>query len=1182
MVQFFIKHKKTRGVITIFLTIIYLAVYIFAGVFVDGARIKMAQTVIEDVQQIATENIMSQYDRGLYEYYGLMATCGYDPDTIAKGVQSEIKAAIGMEFDDNEIKSFIKAVTEEAIYAKSTLIGGKSEKEEKESNFLSQFFTPYDLDIKVASVSTIDLTNIDVLRAQIRDEMRYKFPIILGASFFDELEQFLILGNAADKIKSIVDEISEGNESVIYKQSVYYENVNKFYDEYYKFLQELYGNNDELNDNDFEDDIEKGLNKVIDGIKAILINSFGAVINLAQFISGIDISGKSRDFVACNHRKAICKGIVEIDDKFDEDKFAINKFAIQYNSQPWPQANDYYYISNEDESDEEDYEPEYELDKEEFKSAIDSRAPERLNAFGNSIEEFKKKIDGLLDYTGDKLKYVKNIDLPSLTDFIGYGAGFLTDVAKSQFVKVKNTLKEINFKNVVSGIVGLLNVPKDIFNAGKKQIEEIVKDSKVVGIISIDRTIGIENLFPQIELELGGLDELIKAHDDYMKEIEDKLKYFAEKYEEYYGDKDNPKIEDIYATYLEMFLISWVELKIDSKVYHNIKLSIENLKQNFNDSYTVTKYFSENIIDDDLESVYEYVFDKGDDESSKEEPDHLKELLKDKQSTIVENIRKHIRNINIDSKEYLDRFNDIDSLQSSLFRLLQAVFNIMSSNKMNLFGGKHEVHSMDEWIKLGKSPEEARELINSGGTTMHIDPWGHIEPYDKAIYPTESQDDISESSFDVFKIVSTVMKILSIPVDIAERVPKEFTNDMNDVSYILSFFRDYVHTYRARELSVFDKNGNKDDKYDNFLNAKFVKDQHKTEYLTNSQFEDIEVTPAEIEYILFGNEGENSNVTNVIKMYASIFLIRTAINYVSVFFSPDALGKVTELSSSLGPFAPLGIIFIPLVYALPQAAIDTKNMVYDCEKVTFFNTGFGLFDPYKNAIFDEIKESTSKIGDRAKNVLMKSKEKIKKGFEGFVRNEIRSTFSHDSILHGQANAISALEMPTILIVLNNIDGINGVPDNVKRARNQLERWLNKKVYEIGIQFLIDDDSTNSGDISAADVSSEGTTTDNKGFKTGYSSYLTILLFLFGCTTDGKIEQMTRVQNVIETNMKKVYKMNGKKEGDLFKLRNSYVRVAVETECSINYIFMTSSFMPTHIKFKDNDRFRFNIKTASAY
>ena len=66
MIKFFIKHKKVKGVITIFLTLVYLSTYLLIGIFVDGGRIRMAQATVEDVQQIATENAMSQYHRGLY------------------------------------------------------------------------------------------------------------------------------------------------------------------------------------------------------------------------------------------------------------------------------------------------------------------------------------------------------------------------------------------------------------------------------------------------------------------------------------------------------------------------------------------------------------------------------------------------------------------------------------------------------------------------------------------------------------------------------------------------------------------------------------------------------------------------------------------------------------------------------------------------------------------------------------------------------------------------------------------------------------------------------------------------------------------------------------------------------------------------------------------------------------
>lgn len=1181
MIQFFIKHKKTRGVITVFLTIIYLTAYMFAGVFVDGARVKMAQTIVEDVQQISNENIMAQYDRGLYEYYGLMATCGYDPDVIAKEVQEEINAAIGLKFDVDEVKAFITNCFINATNGYG--IASWSDANTKEVKNANNFFKPYQLDVKIASISTIDLTDIDVLRAQIRDEMRYKFPVILGASFFDELEQFLTLGQAAKEIKAIVDKITEGTESVVYKQSVYYESINKFYDEYHNFLSELYGNNGEV-DKSFTDDLIEGLNTTVDVIKKGLANAFGGLIDVAQFITGFDGKSVIRNYENVKYRKGIYDRIEKITNNSDDD-FIINKISDAYNAQPWPQANNYYIITNEEDSDEEDYEPEYELDEVAFKEAINNMAPKRNDDFKTEIDKFKQKIKSLKEYDREPIEYVKNIDIPCLSEFIGFGVNLVTDTLKGAFnigEEISSASDNSKFKNAVIALAKLPKAAGDLIGSYEKTIKEFANRFDVIGIINREDTIGIEKSFPKVSLKFGGIDDLIKAHEEYTKEVEAKLKFFADEYEKYYNDDDNQKIQDIYASYLEMFLISWAELKADGVIFEKIKKCIEEIDKEFDNSSVTAEDFTNSIIYSSLDSIYSYEFTKGEDGGSKSEPDHLEEFLRDRQTEIVERIKEHVGNINEDALKYLENLNNVDTLQSSLVRLCSAVFSIMSDNKMSLFDGEHKEMSMSDWQKIypNATKDELNELIN-GGKDIYIDPWEHIVPYDKPINPTESQSGLQEDSFNIFKIASTVRKILSVPIDIVERVPKEFTNDMNDVSYILSHFRDYVHTYRAGEVEVIDKNGNKKEGYDNILNARFIKDQSETEYLNNAQYDDIKVTPAEIEYILFGNEGENSNVKNVVSMYTTIFLIRTAINYVSVFFSANALKSVNSISSSLGPFAPIGIVLAPLIYALPQSAIETKNMM-DCEKEDIVNTGFGLYDPYKDELFKEIQSSVSGIQSRAKEVLRKTKTKVIEGLGEYIGKEIISSFDHDSILKGQANEISGFEMPTVLIILNNIDAIDEsdkgpVPENVKKAKEQLSKWLSKKIYEVGVEFLKDEEESEGGV-----TEKNEDTKDDKGIKAGYSTYLTLLLFLFGCTTDGKTEQMTRVQNVIETNMKKAYKRNGAKDDKLFKLKNAYARVAVETECSINYIFMTNAFMPTSVKFADNDRFNFKIRTASAY
>ncbi len=134
-----------------------------------------------------------------------------------------------------------------------------------------------------------------------------------------------------------------------------------------------------------------------------------------------------------------------------------------------------------------------------------------------------------------------------------------------------------------------------------------------------------------------------------------------------------------------------------------------------------------------------------------------------------------------------------------------------------------------------------------------------------------------------------------------------------ECAYIMSYFRDFVHTGRMTKEHL------NDDKYDTVINTKFIRDDSKVSYLTDAEFKQLEVSCAEAEYVLYGMSDTKNDVAAA---YAEIFAMRLLTDYVSVWLTTELRQSVLDAAAAAGPFAPLVIAAMPLVFATPRALAD--------------------------------------------------------------------------------------------------------------------------------------------------------------------------------------------------------------------------------------------------------------------
>lgn len=356
MVGFFIKHKKVRGVITVFLTIIYLSVYLLIGVFVDGGRIRMASTAMEDIQQIATENIMSQYDRGLYEYYGLFGVSDYKTEQIKKDVYNQIHETMNMKVPESVVKSFINdSITgvNSAINNSDILNSNNgsienvidyAEQIQKDISESNKKFNPYGIDLKEEniSVSYIDLCNTDALRAQIRDDMRYEALMLPAVNFLGSVEELMSVADGIDTVLNITEKT--GSKSDIKGSYKEYQNKLKDFSSTFKdFIKETYELRwKEINSLKYKTEEKKPETKGLFGsFSSWLSGLFGSKSNtdtqVSEYVNSNDVDHYQHIKTSFATDNATADDITGLKKSLDDYKNKLEKYCNEFDNEGgWP------------------------------------------------------------------------------------------------------------------------------------------------------------------------------------------------------------------------------------------------------------------------------------------------------------------------------------------------------------------------------------------------------------------------------------------------------------------------------------------------------------------------------------------------------------------------------------------------------------------------------------------------------------------------------------------------------------------------------------------------------------------------------------------------------------------------------------------------------------------------------
>lgn len=164
--------KKTRGAISIFLVIILLPTMTMAGLFLDISRVKMAEEVVATSADLAINTVLSEYDKNLKDYFGLLASCQNTKDVIDISKQY---------FVDSMVSAGMSTSAAET-YADNIMDAFVGDEDIRDMLQLS-----IDGDVKIQASSNGAMNNPALLKEGIVEFMKYRAPVNGAASLFEKL-----------------------------------------------------------------------------------------------------------------------------------------------------------------------------------------------------------------------------------------------------------------------------------------------------------------------------------------------------------------------------------------------------------------------------------------------------------------------------------------------------------------------------------------------------------------------------------------------------------------------------------------------------------------------------------------------------------------------------------------------------------------------------------------------------------------------------------------------------------------------------------------------------------------------------------------------------------------------------------------------------------------------------------
>ena len=181
---FYNKH----GSLTVFMSLILTAVMIFTTVLIDGGRIILARNVVSGAGDMALNAGLTYYNSVLQDTYGLFAI-SKDMDELKENLEVYFEATLKSSglHDQGLVKELVDIA----------LSGSNGD---EISDIMKMKLA--DGGFEVSQAAGANLSNANILRAQVLDYMKFRAPAVIGYGF---LEKMNILKSLPAQQKALED-----------------------------------------------------------------------------------------------------------------------------------------------------------------------------------------------------------------------------------------------------------------------------------------------------------------------------------------------------------------------------------------------------------------------------------------------------------------------------------------------------------------------------------------------------------------------------------------------------------------------------------------------------------------------------------------------------------------------------------------------------------------------------------------------------------------------------------------------------------------------------------------------------------------------------------------------------------------------------------------------------------------
>ena len=223
---FYNKH----GSLTVFMSLILTIVMIFTTVLIDGGRIILARNIVSGAGDMALNAGLTYYNSVLQDTYGLFAI-STDMDDLKKNLEVYFEATL--KSNGLHDQGLVKELVDIALSGSGS---------DEISDIMKMKLA--DGGFEVSQAAGANLSNANILRAQVLDYMKYRAPAVIGYGF---LEKMNILKSLPAQQKALEDKkdyekkLKEIQDLClrIYKKSRDYEDYLKDPNGYFKTPQEI-------------------------------------------------------------------------------------------------------------------------------------------------------------------------------------------------------------------------------------------------------------------------------------------------------------------------------------------------------------------------------------------------------------------------------------------------------------------------------------------------------------------------------------------------------------------------------------------------------------------------------------------------------------------------------------------------------------------------------------------------------------------------------------------------------------------------------------------------------------------------------------------------------------------------------------------------------------------------------